>query len=346
MADENYGWNGDGNGWGGSGNILFTNVRVLDAMGDYPYTGEVLIQGNRIKQITRGSSRFGSASTASTGATVIDGMGATLMPGMIDAHLHLSWNNAPGVDLRAWRPFAILLRDRRVVLTMGLAGLLIFVNWQTYVYATLNGQVVEAALGYFINPIVTVLLGVIVLRERLNPTQWVAVGISVVAVIVLAIGYGQLPWIALVLAFSFGLYGLIKKRVGPKVDAVSGLTLETAWLAPLAVGQLVFVGMTTGLTIGTAGAWHTVLLVSAGAVTAVPLLLFAAASRRLPLIYMGFIQYFAPFIQFLVGVFVLQEPMPPERWIGFGLVWLALIVLTFDLLRGVRASRRLVIEPV
>ena len=247
---------------------------------------------------------------------------------------------------RAWRPFAILLRDRRVVLTMGLAGLLIFVNWQTYVYATLNGQVVEAALGYFINPIVTVLLGVIVLRERLNATQWVAVGISVVAVIVLAIGYGQLPWIALVLAFSFGLYGLIKKRVGPKVDAVSGLTLETAWLAPLAVVQLVFVGMTTGLTIGTAGAWHTVLLVSAGAVTAVPLLLFAAASRRLPLIYMGFIQYFAPFIQFLVGVFVLQEPMPPERWIGFGLVWLALIVLTFDLLRGVRASRRLVVEPV
>jgi chloramphenicol-sensitive protein RarD len=247
---------------------------------------------------------------------------------------------------RAWRPFAILIRDRRVVLTMGLAGLLIFVNWQTYVYATLNGQVVEAALGYFINPIVTVLLGVIVLRERLNATQWVAMGISVVAVIVLAVGYGQLPWIALVLAFSFGFYGLIKKRVGSRVDAVSGLTLETAWLAPLAVVQLVFVGMTTGLTIGTAGAWHTVLLVSAGAVTAVPLLLFAAASRRLPLIYMGFIQYFAPFIQFLVGVFVLQEPMPPERWIGFGLVWLALIVLTFDLLRGVRASRRLVVEPV
>ncbi len=247
---------------------------------------------------------------------------------------------------RAWRPFAVLLRDRRVVLTMGLAGLLIFVNWQTYVYATLNGQVVEAALGYFINPIVTVLLGVIVLRERLNATQWVAVGISIVAVIVLAIGYGQLPWIALVLAFSFGIYGLIKKRVGPKVDAVSGLTLETAWLAPLAIVQLVFVGMTTGLTIGTAGAWHTVLLVSAGAVTAVPLLLFAAASRRLPLIYMGFIQYFAPFIQFLVGVLVLQEPMPPERWIGFGLVWLALIVLTVDLLRGVRASRRVVAEPV
>jgi chloramphenicol-sensitive protein RarD len=241
---------------------------------------------------------------------------------------------------RAWRPFAVLLRDRRVVLTMGLAGALIFVNWQTYVFAALSGQVVEAALGYFINPIVTVFLGVLVLRERLNVTQWVAVGISIVAVIVLGVGYGQVPWIALVLAFSFGFYGLIKKRVGPRVDAVAGLTLETAWLAPVAIAQLVFVAMTTGLTMGTVSAWHTTLLLLAGAVTAIPLLLFAAASRRLPLVYMGFIQYFAPFIQFLVGVVVLKEPMPLERWIGFGLVWVALLVLTFDLFRGMRTSRR------
>ncbi|GAA4377383.1 EamA family transporter RarD [Agromyces bauzanensis] len=247
---------------------------------------------------------------------------------------------------RAWRPFAALLRDRRVVLTMGLAGVLIFVNWQTYVFATLTGQVVEAALGYFINPIVTVFLGVLVLGERLNAIQWVAVGVSIVGVVVLALGYGQLPWIALMLAFSFGFYGLIKKRVGPKVDAVSGLTIETMWLAPLAVVQLVFVAMTTGLTIGTVSAWHTILLLMAGAVTAVPLLLFAAASRRLPLISMGFIQYFAPFIQFLVGVVVLGEPMPLERWIGFALVWLALIVLTFDLVRGVRATRRTPLEPI
>ena len=199
---------------------------------------------------------------------------------------------------------------------------------------------VEAALGYFINPIVTVFLGVLVLRERLNAVQWTAVGISIVAVIVLAVGYGQLPWIALVLAFSFGLYGLIKKRVGPRVDAVSGLTLETAWLAPLAVVLLVIVGATSGLSMGNEGAWHTVLLLAAGAVTAIPLLLFAAASRRLPLIYMGFIQYFAPFIQFLVGVVVLQEPMPLERWIGFGLVWVALVVLTVDLVQNARATRR------
>ncbi len=242
--------------------------------------------------------------------------------------------------MRTWRSFFALLRDRRVVLIMGAAGALIFVNWLTYVYAALSDQVVEAALGYFINPIVTVFLGVLVLRERLNAVQWTAVGISIVAVIVLAVGYGQLPWIALVLAFSFGFYGLIKKRVGPRVDAVSGLTLETAWLAPLAAVLLVIVGATSGLSMGNEGTWHTVLLLAAGAVTAIPLLLFAAASRRLPLIYMGFIQYFAPFIQFLVGVVVLQEPMPLERWIGFGLVWLALVVLTVDLVRNARASRR------
>ncbi|KZE95627.1 hypothetical protein AVP42_00067 [Agromyces sp. NDB4Y10] len=247
---------------------------------------------------------------------------------------------------RSWRAFRALLRDRRVVLTMGAAGALIFVNWLTYVFATLNGQVVEAALGYFINPIVTVFLGVIVLRERLNATQWTAVGISIVAVVVLAVGYGQLPWIALVLAFSFGFYGLIKKRVGHRVDAVSGLTLETAWLAPFAAVLLVVVGATGAMTMGTAGVWHTVLLLAAGAVTAIPLLLFAAASRRLPLTYMGFIQYFAPFIQFLVGVVVLREPMPLERWIGFGLVWVALAVLTFDLLRGARARRAAAVEPV
>lgn len=247
---------------------------------------------------------------------------------------------------RAWRPFAALLRNRRIVLTMGLAGVLIFINWQTYVYATLSDQVVEASLGYFINPIVTVFLGVLVLRERLTVTQWVAVGISLVAVLVLAIGYGKPPWIALALAFSFGFYGLIKKRVGPRVDAVSGLTLETVWLAPVAVVQLILVATTTGLTLGTVSTWHTVLLLSAGAVTAVPLLLFAAASRRLPLIQMGFIQYFAPFIQFLVGVAVLHEPMPPERWVGFGLVWVALAILAVDLVRGARAARRAIVEPV
>jgi chloramphenicol-sensitive protein RarD len=250
--------------------------------------------------------------------------------------------------MRSWRSFAALLRDRRVVLTMGLAGVLIYANWQTYVLATLTGHVVEAALGYFINPIVTVFLGVFFLRERLRPGQWASVGISLVAVMVLTVGYGQVPWIALVLAFSFGFYGLIKKRVGHRVDAVAGLTLETLWLTPVAIAQLIAVGVVSGLTLGTAGAWHTALLLAAGIVTAVPLLFFAAAARRLPLVYLGFIQYFAPLIQFFVGVVLLGEPMPIERWVGFSLVWLALAVLMVDMMRNARQARRQFVkaEPV
>lgn len=240
---------------------------------------------------------------------------------------------------RKWRAFGALLLNKRVVFTMGLAGALIYVNWQTYVLATVSGHVVEAALGYFINPIVTVFLGVLVQRERLRIAQWVAVGVSVVAVVVLAIGYGSMPWIALILAFSFGLYGLIKKRVGGAVDAVSGLTLETMWLTPVAIVQLVVVGATVGVTIGTVSVWHTVALAGTGVITAVPLLFFAAASRRLPLVYMGFIQYFAPFIQFLVGVVVLHEAMPPERWFGFSIVWLALLILCVDMIVAGRSGR-------
>ncbi len=244
---------------------------------------------------------------------------------------------------RAWRPLVALARDRRVLLVMAAAGALIYVNWQTYVYATASDQVVEASLGYFINPIVTVFLGVLVLRERLRALQWVAVAISFVAVLVLTFAHGGLPWIALVLAFSFGCYGLIKKRVGGRVDAVAGLTLESAWLAPLAIVQLVVVATTSGLTLGAAGPVHALLLLCAGAVTAVPLLAFAAGSRRLPLVSMGFIQYLAPVIQFVVGVAVLGEPMPLERWIGFALVWLAIAVLLVDLAQAAgrgRAARR------
>ncbi|HEV7955588.1 MAG TPA: EamA family transporter RarD, partial [Marisediminicola sp.] len=147
-------------------------------------------------------------------------------------------------------------------------------------------------------------------------------------------------WISLALAFSFGFYGLIKKRVGPRVDAVSGLSLETAWLVPVAVIQLVVVGVTTGLTIGTVHSLHTLLVVGSGIITAVPLLLFAGAARRLPLITLGLVQYLAPLLQFLIGAFVLNEEMPPERWVGFGLVWVALVVLTVDMIASGHAARR------
>ena len=162
--------------------------------------------------------------------------------------------------LRAWGPFLTILRQPRLLGLTALAGVLIYVNWQTYLIGTLTGHVIETSLGYFINPIVTVLLGVTVLRERLRLVQWVAIGLSVVAVLVIVVGYGSFPWIALTLATSFGFYGLVKKQIGPSVDAVSGLTLESFWLLPVAAVQLVLVAATTGLTMGGHGVAHTALL--------------------------------------------------------------------------------------
>ncbi|GAA4177447.1 EamA family transporter RarD [Gryllotalpicola koreensis] len=244
-----------------------------------------------------------------------------------------------------WRRLGELARRPRILFTLAGAGVLIFINWQTYVYAATSGQVVQASLGYFINPIVTVFLGVLVLRERLRPLQWIAVGISVVAVVVLTFSYGAVPWIALTLAFSFGIYGFVKKQVGGEVDALSGLTLESAWLVPVAVGELIFVGATGGIVLGTAGTGNVVLLVLAGVVTAVPLLLFAASARRLPLVYLGLLQYLAPILQFAVGVFFEHEQMEPGRWVGFAVIWIALVLLTVDLLRASRRSRRAVTRP-
>lgn len=240
---------------------------------------------------------------------------------------------------RTWAKFVAILRNRRLVGWTVVAGALIYVNWQVYVLGTLTGHVVEASLGYFINPIVTVLLGVIVLRERLRITQWVALGIATVAVLVIVFGYGSFPWIALTLAFTFGFYGLVKKQIGPSVDAVSGLTLESLWLTPVAIVQLVVVAMTTGLTIGQGPPLHTALLLLAGVVTATPLLFFAAGARRAPLTLMGILQFVAPILQFIIGVWLLGEPMSLERWIGFALVWVALVLLTIDSLVAARRAR-------
>lgn len=240
---------------------------------------------------------------------------------------------------RTWRKLIAILRQRRLVVWTVVAGALIYVNWQVFLYATLSGHIVESSLGYFINPIVTVLLGVLVLRERLRITQWIALGIAASAVIVIVIGYRAFPWIALTLAFSFGFYGLVKKQIGPSVDAISGLTLESLWLAPIAVVQLILVGLTTGITMGQLGAGHTTALLLAGVATATPLLLFAAGARRTTLTLIGILQFVAPILQFLIGVWIMQEPMPLERWIGFGLVWVALVVLTADSVRHSRRTR-------
>lgn len=240
---------------------------------------------------------------------------------------------------RSWGRFVGAMRNRRVLTTLGLAGVLVVINWLVYVFAVLTHQIVEASLGYFINPIVTVLLGVFLLRERLRPAQWAAVGVSAVAVVVLAVGYGGLPWIALALAFSFGLYGLVKKRVGGRVDAVSGLAVETLWMTPAAIVALVVIGSTSGLTVGS-NVGQSIAMLFVGVVTAIPLLLFAGAARRVPLTYIGLTQFLTPVLQFLIAVLVEHEVMPPVRWIGFTLVWIALAVLSIDLVVSSGRSRR------
>ena len=225
-----------------------------------------------------------------------------------------------------------LLRDRNILKLSALAAVLILINWSVYVYASLNQFIVEAALGYFINPLVTVALGVIVLKEKLRPLQWGALSLAVAAVVVLAVGYGSVPIISLTLAFSFGFYGFVKNRMGPAVKSLDSLTLETLWLTPIALGLLVWVYFTSGLSLGTLGPWHTALLLMAGAVTSIPLLFFGAAARRLPLSVIGLMQYLAPIMQFTFGVAIMGEPMPLERWIGFSLVWVALVILSVDAL--------------
>jgi chloramphenicol-sensitive protein RarD len=244
---------------------------------------------------------------------------------------------------RSWLRTRSLIAQRRVMGVMAIAAVLILVNWTVYVLATTTGHTVEAALGYFINPLVTIALGVVLLHERLRPVQWAAVGLSVVAVVVIAVGYGQMPWISLALAFSFGLYGLVKKRVGGTVDALSGLTIETMWLTPLAVVALVVLGVTGvagGITFGSEGWVHVLLMLGAGPATAVPLLLFASSARRLSLSTLGLTQYLTPVLQLVVGVAVQHEAMSTSRWIGFGIVWVALLILTTDSLVAAHRARR------
>lgn len=246
-----------------------------------------------------------------------------------------------------WKAFAAILRQPKLLGWTALAGLLIYVNWQVFVIGTLTGHVVETSLGYFINPITTVLLGVFVLKERIRRLQWVAIGIAAVAVVVIIVFYGEFPWIALSLTASFGLYGLIKKQIGPAVDAVSGLTLESLWLIPIAVVQLVLVATTpVGITMGQNGVVHAVLLAFAGVATAVPLLLFAAGARRIDLTVIGMIQFMTPVMQFIIGAAVLGEAMPIERWAGFLLVWTAIAVFVTDLIVAARRSRRTAPAPL
>jgi chloramphenicol-sensitive protein RarD len=222
-----------------------------------------------------------------------------------------------------------LLKDPKTLGLSVAAGILVGINWGVFVYAAQNGFIVDAALGYFINPLVTAFLGVFVLREKLRPMQWVAIGLGVVALVVLVIGVGSLPVISLALAFSFGLYGMVKKIMG-QVGALEGLTLETLWNMPVALGLVWWVGVAGQLTLWGEGSTHALLFGLIGVATTVPLLFFAGASRRIPLTTMGILQYVNPTLQALVGIAVMGEPMPIIRWVAFGIVWLGLAVFTFD----------------
>lgn len=242
--------------------------------------------------------------------------------------------------LRQWGQIRDALRNTRVMLLLALAAVLIFVNWEVFILAVYANKVVETALGYFINPLITVCLGVFFFAEKLRVLQWVAVGLGLVSVVVLTLAYGQPPVIALTLAFSFGLYGLVKKKVGSHVGAIPGLAIETAWVLPVAVVQLIVVGLLGQLDVFTLGGLHAALTIGSGVITALPLMLFASGTKRIPLSWVGLIQYFSPFASFLLGILVFHEAMSTGRWIGFGIIWLAIVLLSVDVLINRRSRSR------
>lgn len=236
---------------------------------------------------------------------------------------------------RSWSRLRPALADRRALALLAVATGLIAANWGVYIWAVNDGQVVEASLGYFINPLVVVLLGTLVFKEHLRRLQLTAVGFAAVAVAVLTVGYGGIPWIALALAFSWAGYGVVKKKVG--LDPVASLTIETAYATPLALAYLVWLQARGELVLFHSSPGNTVLLMLTGVVTAVPLVMFGGAANRIPLSTIGVLQYLTPVIQFVIGITIAGEAMSTSRWIGFALVWVALAVFTFD---GVRHARR------
>src|SRR3954452_4629125 len=239
--------------------------------------------------------------------------------------------------LRAWPRVRGVIADRRAMLILLGGAVLFSCNWLIFVYGVTSGQVVETSLGYFINPLVSVLLGVVVLSERLRTAQWVAVGIAMVAVLALTVEYGHPPWVALILAFSFGSYGLAKKKAN--AGAVESLAIETMVVSPVALVYVLFLVGSGASTFGNHGALHVALVMGTGVVTVLPLLCFGGAATRIPLSTLGLMQYLTPTVQFVLGLVVFGEPMPPMRWLGFGLIWLALALFTFETLRNRHRTR-------
>ncbi|TDQ45636.1 chloramphenicol-sensitive protein RarD [Actinorugispora endophytica] len=246
--------------------------------------------------------------------------------------------------MRHWRWVLAVLRSPRQILLLTCAALLITLNWGTFIYAVNTGHTLQAALGYFINPLVSVALGVIVFSERLRAAQWAAVALGAVSVAVLSLSYGSLPWMALTMAFTFAFYGLTKKFV--RLDGVESLTVETGILFLPALGFVVFLEATGAGTFLSGSSAHAALLIGAGLVTAVPLVLFGAAAHRIPLSLVGLLQFIAPVLQFLVAWLVFREEMSSFRWIGFAVVWTALVVFAVDMIRHSRRGRPAAAPPV
>ncbi|MGJ9413244.1 EamA family transporter RarD [Aeromicrobium sp. CF4.19] len=243
---------------------------------------------------------------------------------------------------RRWSRFVAIARNRRQMLFLALASVAIALNWGGFIYGVTTGHVIETSLGYFINPLVTVLLGVEVLKETLRPAQWTAVAVGAVAVVVLTLDYGRLPWIALLVAGSFAAYGFLKKRAS--LGAFEGLGMETLILAPVALAFLVALELRDELAFAHEGTANMALLVGTGVVTAIPLLMFGAAATRLSLTSIGLLQYLGPVLQFILGLVVFGEAMTTARWIGFVLVWSALVVFTVDAILNRRRVLRHVAE--
>ncbi|HET6627410.1 MAG TPA: EamA family transporter RarD [Nocardioidaceae bacterium] len=246
------------------------------------------------------------------------------------------------VVLRRRTQFIALVANPRTRMILVIAAVVIAFNWGGYIWGVNNGHVVETSLGYFINPLVTVLMGVFIIGERLRTLQWVAMGIAGVAVIGLTVELGRPPWVALLLAFSFGSYGLAKKKAN--AGAVESLALETLVLAPLALGYILFLTAQGTSTFASAGTGHTLLLLSTGIFTAIPLICFGAAATRVSMTTLGLLQYLAPTIQFALGVFVFDEPMPHARLLGYALVWVALAIFTVEAVNHRRRQLRLTTE--
>ena len=234
-----------------------------------------------------------------------------------------------------WKEILQIVKSAQRLKWVAVASLMIYINWVVYVVAVATGNVIESSLGYFINPLVTVLFAVLLLKEKLRPMQWVALSIGAVAVVVLTLDYGRLPFIAIALAVSFGIYSLAKNRVGKKIPALQSFTIESGLVVPVALVQLWLVSQSAQIMLFS-GFVETSILVGFGILTAIPLILFGAAASRVPLSTIGFIQYLTPTIQFSIGFFVFGEPMPAVRWVGFALVWVSLAILTLDALKRKR----------